>query len=347
MEMLLQALEAEVDKIETQIAYKEGQIEELRIDRISHDGSATAFDRAILRVQAECEEILEKLDGKKEEIAALKDKLRKKEAKLAAIAPVESTDAPDPEDNQEAAALLGITNTPKSDVFVVSEDGQTFESPAMLRGVPVAPINETGPYWDPMWINFADAVDQDRIERQYQEDVLRREQRQRDGLLTAEEKENTDLDFKRYQRRMNEARVAKKWFCPGRTMHPNQLLAKEYLPEAGLCQPYILYKICNILNRLNALYERGELGMPPLCFLLWRMSVSLDREPQTRVKTFWKVIVNEHHSAYDEILRKAEIRESRAAIDPFSRTPSSAAHARRSSKNCLDDAEITRTDPVH
>ncbi|WYZ39698.1 hypothetical protein EsH8_IV_000039 [Colletotrichum jinshuiense] len=300
--------EAEADMIETQIAYKQGQIQDLECDRLSHDGPTTDIDNAIRQAQAKCADICDTLDEKREGIAILKDKLRRREAKIAAIPPVESTHAPDVKDNGEAAELLAVTSTLKSQVFTFSDDGKTFNSPAMLRGVPVLPISEDDPYWKSHWIKFGDAVNEDRVEREYQHDVELRRQPAQPGTPSAEEKEDAEKEFKRYQRKMNEARVIRKWFHPGRTAHPNQLMAKEHLPETGLCVSHVLYKICNILSRLNALYERGELGMPPLYFLLWRMSVSLDRQPHTAIKTFCRVIINEDHPAYDDILRRAEVR---------------------------------------
>ncbi|KAK2062747.1 hypothetical protein LY76DRAFT_589110 [Colletotrichum caudatum] len=194
-----------------------------------------------------------------------------------------------------------------SDVFTISDDGKTYVNPAMLQGVPIEPINEGDEYWETSWIKFNDAIDEDRVEREYQQELAAWHElvHQRNHLA-----EDRDLEkgFKRYQRHLNQARVIRKWFRPGSTVHPNQIMAKHHLPDTGLCIAHVLYKICNILGRLDALHERGELGMPPLHFLMWRMSVSLDRQPRTHMRTFWRVIVDADHVAYDEVLRKAEIR---------------------------------------
>ncbi|OHE96538.1 hypothetical protein CORC01_08136 [Colletotrichum orchidophilum] len=303
----IQAAEADADHIETRIAYKEDYIAELRSNRIAHDEPTPAIDKAIQQAQARRENIKEALSEKKDEIARLRKKLEKKEAKLVAIPPVESSNAPSPKDNEDAAALLEVTTTPMNTVFTISEDGKTYTDPAMLRGVPVAPISENDSYWDPMWTKFAEAVNEEKVEREYQEYISTRHQQILDGALSAAE-EDPESVFKRYQRNLRQAKVAKQWFRPGHTIHPNQLMAKEHLPVLGLCDNYVLYKICNILSRINAMYERGELGMPPLHFLMWRMSVSLDRHPRNAMKSFWRVIINETHTAYDNILRRAEIR---------------------------------------
>ncbi|KAK1634927.1 hypothetical protein BDP81DRAFT_396152 [Colletotrichum phormii] len=303
----IQAAEADADRIETRISYKEDWITELRSKRIASDEPTPAIDKAIKKAQARHGVIEETLFAKKDEIARLRSKLKKKETKLAAIPQVESSNAPDPKDNEDAAALLEVTATPMNVIFTISEDGKTYTNPPMLRGVPVAPISETDSYWNPMWKKFAEAVNEEKVEREYQEYLLARHQRMLEGPLPASEDEPEQV-FKRYQRSMRQAKVTKQWFNPGHTIHPNQLMAKEHLPETGLCDNYVLYKICNILSRINAMYERGELGMPPLHFLMWRMSVSLERYPHDPWKSFCRVMVDEKHSAYDSILRQAEIR---------------------------------------
>ncbi|KAK1984538.1 hypothetical protein LZ30DRAFT_711122 [Colletotrichum cereale] len=304
---IIRNAENEAEQIETDLAYKKDQIDNLKFDRIAHNGPTTTFDRAIRRAKSKCEQIHDSLDSKKEEIAVFKDKLKRREAKLASIPPVESTGAPSPEDNKETAALLEITSTQTSEVFTVSDDGKTYVNPAMLRGVPIDPINENEEYWETSWIKFNDAIDEDRVEREYQQELDAWHELSQQGIPLAED-DDLEKGFRRYQRNLNQARVIKKWFRPGSTVHPNQIMAKHHLPDTGLCIAHVLYKICNILGRLSALHERGELGMPPLYFLMWRMSVSLDRQPRTHMRTFWRVIVEEDHAAYDEVLRKAEIR---------------------------------------
>ncbi|KAL2873403.1 hypothetical protein SGCOL_011430 [Colletotrichum sp. CLE4] len=303
----IQAAEADADRIETRISYKEDWITELRSERIASDEPTPAIDKAIKKAQARRGVMKETLFAKKDEIARLRSKLKKKEIKLAAIPQVESSNAPDPNDNEDAAALLEVTGTPMNAIFTISADGKTYTNPPMLRGVPVAPISEIDAYWNPMWKKFAEAVDEEKVEREYQEYLLARHQRMLQGPLPASE-DDPEQVFKKYQRSLRQAKVTKQWFNPGHTIHPNQLMAKEHLPETGLCDNYVLYKICNILSRINAMYERGELGMPPLHFLMWRMSVSLERYPHDPWKSFCRVMVDEKHSAYDSILRQAEIR---------------------------------------
>ncbi|KAK1965170.1 hypothetical protein LY78DRAFT_658599 [Colletotrichum sublineola] len=307
LEDIIRNAENDAEKIETRLAYKRGQIEDLKFDRISQHGPTTIFDRAIKRAKSECEQIYDNLNSKKEEIAVFKDKLKRREAKLASIPPVESADAPSPEDNDEAVALLEITSTQMSEVFNISDDGKTYIYPAMLQGVLIKPINENDEYWEATWIKFNDAVNENQVRREYQQELDAWHKRTQQGIPLAED-EDVEKGFKRYQRNLNQAKVIKKWFSPGSTVHPNQIMAKHHLPDEGLCIAHVLYKICNILERLNALHERGELGMPPLYFLMWRMSVSLDRQPRAHMKTFWRVIIDEDHVAYDNVLRKAEIR---------------------------------------
>ncbi|KAI3549969.1 hypothetical protein CSPX01_02144 [Colletotrichum filicis] len=303
----IQASEAEIDRIENRISYKEDWLKELKSERIAADIPKPAIDKAIKQTQALIKEIEETLIAKTDEIARLKSKLKKKETKLAAIPQIESSSAPNPKDNEDAAALLEVTATPMNAIFTISEDGKTYLNPPMLRGVPVAPISETGSYWNPLWKKFAEAVNEEKVERDYQEYLLIRHQRMLQGPIPASE-DDPEHVFKRYQRSLRQAKVTTQWFNPGHTIHPNQLMAKEHLPETGICDNYVLYKICNILSRVNAMYERGELGMPPIHFLMWRMSVSLERFPHDPMKSFWRVMVDKNHGAYDSILRQAEIR---------------------------------------
>ncbi|KXH46683.1 hypothetical protein CSIM01_10901 [Colletotrichum simmondsii] len=303
----IQAAEAEIDRTENRISYKEDWLKELKSERIAADIPKPAIDKAIKQTQSRIKEIEETLIAKKDEIARLKSKLKKKETKLAAIPQIESSNAPNAKDNEYAAALLEVTATPVNAIFTISEDGKTYTNPPMLRGVPVAPISETGSYWNPLWKKFAEAVNEEKVERDYQGYLSIRHQRMLQGPLPASE-DDPEHVFKRYQRSLRQAKVTKQWFNPGHTIHPNQLMAKEHLPETGICDNYVLYKICNILSRVNAMYERGELGMPPMHFLMWRMSVSLERFPHHPMKSFWRVMVNKNHGAYDSILRQAEIR---------------------------------------
>ncbi|KAI8185785.1 hypothetical protein KHU50_001583 [Colletotrichum sp. SAR 10_65] len=315
LEETLKETQAAADLIETEIAYKDAEIDGLKRDRVSHSGSTKRFDDAITQIRVKIQQLCDKLDEKIDTLAALRDRLEKKKAKLAAIAPVESTDAPDPKDDEEAAALLEITSTPWEQVFVTSDDGKTFVRPAMLRGVPSTPITEDGPYWVPTWTKFVDAMDADRLQRQYEDDIDERHERMLHGPLTDEEKEDFDKRDRRYYRLANELRVVKRWFCPGKTMHPNQMMAKEHMPAEGICQSHNLYQICNVLNRLQALHVRGELAMEPLYFLLWRMSVIFERGPHTGAKSFCRSIVEEGHHSLDPVMRQAIIRGAQHTND--------------------------------
>ncbi|KAK2001418.1 hypothetical protein LX36DRAFT_350584 [Colletotrichum falcatum] len=347
LENVIRDAEKEAEKIETDLAYKKAQIEDLKVDRIAHDGPAAIFDKAIKHAKSECEQIHDDLDRKKEEIEVFRDKLKRKEAKTASVPPVEFTHAPSPEDDKEAAALLKITSTQMSEVFTISDDGKTYVNPVMLRGVPIQPISESDEYWETTWTKFNDAIDENRVQREYQQELDTRHELTQQGTPLAED-QDLDKVFKRYQRKLNQARVVRKWFRPGSTVHPNQIMAKHHLPDTGLCIAHVLYKVCNILGRLNALHERGELGMPPLYFLMWRMSVSLDRQPRTHMKTFWRVITDQDHVAYDEVLRKAEIRGAQHVGDYnfYNRRWKRAVSAKGQAPNATNAAIHTPDQPT-
>ncbi|KAL0931524.1 uncharacterized protein CTRU02_214259 [Colletotrichum truncatum] len=323
----IREVQAEAEIIETQVAYKDAEVEQLKSDRISHEGPTGHLDAAIKQARHERKGLRETFDEKKDKLTALKARLKKKEAKLAAIPPVESTNALKTKDNEEAAALLEVTNTAWDQVFVRSDDGQTFVKPAMLHGVPTTPISEDGPYWEPSWTKFGDAIDENHLRRRYNADIDERRQRLQRGPLSEQERQYFEMQDKRYQRFMNEAKVIKRWFCPGQTLHPNQVMAKEYLPDAGFCQSYTLYRISTLLNRLNALHEKGELAMQPLYFLIWRMSVAFDREPRIRAKSLLKVVIDEDHHSFDPILRQAVMRGAQHTNDYNAYGPRSTGYS--------------------
>ncbi|KAF6833285.1 hypothetical protein CPLU01_05636 [Colletotrichum plurivorum] len=304
----LLAAQSDADAVETQIAYKDVKINGLKSERMSIVGPAHRYDAFIKAALQEKQMLHDSFDEARDKATVLSGKLNKKKAMLASIAPVESTRTPDPQDNESAAALLEVTATPWKDVFVTSDDGKTFVWPLMLQGVPTAPITEDGPYWEPSWLKFRDTINEEHLQLQHSQDKEERRQKLSHGPLSAEERAEYNSRDKRYQRSMNVAKVAKKWFCPGKTLHPNQMMAKRYLPDIGLCQPYNIYQICNVMSRLNVLYERGEMAMQPIYFLLWRMSVVIERVPQTGIKSFSRSIVEEGHTSMDPILRQAVLR---------------------------------------
>lgn len=315
LQVALLAAQSDADHVETQIAYKDAEIDDLKSYRMSTTGTTVKYDAAIRSALEEKQKLCDSFVEKSDKVAILSNKLDKKQARLSSIAPVESTSAPDPRDNEEAAALLEVTATPWKDVFVTSSDGTIFIRPTMLQGVPTAPITEDGPYWESSWLKFGDAINEVELQHQHNQDMEEKRQKSMHGPLSPAELAEFNRRDQRYQRSMNIARVARKWFCPGRTLHPNQMLAKRYLPDVGFCQPYNIYQICNILSRLNVLYERGELAMQPIYFLLWRMSVVLEREPQTGIKSFTRAIVEQDHASLDPILRQAAIRAAQHTND--------------------------------
>ncbi|KAF9878071.1 acyl-thioesterase [Colletotrichum karsti] len=317
LEDAMRDAQAEADFIETQVAYKDAEIDNLKFDRISHSGSTKHFNAAIIRTQQKRQELCDAFDSKKDEVSALKEKMKKRQTKLAGFAPVESTVAPDPNEDEETAALLEVTGTPWNEAFTTSDDGKVFTSPAMLRGVPTTPITETCPYWEPSWLKFGDAIDENRFQREYDQACEQWRQRIHRGSLSEADQEYFDKQEKKYYRLVNEAKVIRKWFCPGKTLHPNQFMAKAYMPDVGFCLPHNLYRIANYLNRLKVLFERGELAMQPLYFLLWRMSVSFDREAGNGIhaRSFCSRLIEEDRHAFDPLLRKAVIRSAQHTND--------------------------------
>ncbi|WQF75023.1 hypothetical protein CDEST_00037 [Colletotrichum destructivum] len=143
----------------------------------------------------------------------------------------------------------------------------------MIRGVPVGPINKGDEYWEASWTKFSDAISENRVEREHQQEFEAWYPKSQEKTLCLEDQDSAE-GFLRYQRNLNQARV-------------------QHLTDTGLCMAHVLHETYKMLRRLSPRYERGGLGMPPLDFLMQRMSVSLDRQPSNYIKTFWKHDVDE------------------------------------------------------
>jgi hypothetical protein len=82
---------------------------------------------------------------------------------------------------------------------------------------------------------------------------------------------------------VSKQRKIREIFGPSTANHPNQVVAKEYLPVDGLCgdQETVYTMACKISD-LAVLSNKGELFMDPFDFFRWRVSEKI------REKDFWK-----------------------------------------------------------
>lgn len=158
-----------------------------------------------------------------------------------------------------------------------------YKSPAIVRDVPIHFITENDAYWDPNWTSLNNAsLDIGTFQRHLEQ--IEQQRRSLGGNGTRQQLEDIENRIKQCGRIINEIKVIRKYFCEGKTIHPNQLIAKRFMPGdgRGLCaKRYILYNICNDFRRLIALRDSDTVGlrMSPVDFFRWRLDRALKAQP--------------------------------------------------------------------
>ncbi|KAF3351771.1 hypothetical protein VD0002_g8447 [Verticillium dahliae] len=146
-----------------------------------------------------------------------------------------------------------------------------FRGPGIVRDVPIKPIKEDDPYWDPEWLSLNSSDFSISNWRDKLRDSWRR-QKATAGTATADDKEKFRLEQRQFRSAISEIRLIRKCFLEGVTIHPNQLISKKFMPKQGLCKRWLLYSICLKLTRLLAIRHDtapGAIGlhMSPIDFI--------------------------------------------------------------------------------
>ncbi|KAG7110118.1 hypothetical protein HYQ44_011281 [Verticillium longisporum] len=146
-----------------------------------------------------------------------------------------------------------------------------FRGPGIVRDVPIKPIKEDDPYWDPEWLSLNSSEFSISNFRDKLKDSWRREKAAA-GTATPDEKEKFRLEQRHFSSAISEIRLIRKCFLEGVTIHPNQLISKKFMPRQGLCKRWLLYSICLKLTRLLAIRHDtapGAIGlhMSPIDFI--------------------------------------------------------------------------------
>ncbi|KAM0321407.1 hypothetical protein ACHAQA_010123 [Verticillium albo-atrum] len=146
-----------------------------------------------------------------------------------------------------------------------------YRGPPIVRDVPIEPITEDDPYWDPEWLSFRSPQFSRLhfIERLH--DSYRREKAIA-GMATPKQQEDFRLEQAYSRQALNQINVIKRYFQEGITIHPNQLISKQFMHPKGLCKRYVLYNLCCDLARLLAIRHDtppGAVGlhMSPIDFV--------------------------------------------------------------------------------
>ncbi|KAK4076709.1 uncharacterized protein Triagg1_4312 [Trichoderma aggressivum f. europaeum] len=166
---------------------------------------------------------------------------------------------------RDEAALKAVLKTPYDSVYKLSPDGSTYVEPFLLNGTPVR--------------------------QQEPEAVMKEEAHKRiqlnpsnDALKAHKHLSDNSSKFKKIR----------EIFGEGSKYHPNQLVAKRFLPPRGFCQKELMYRLVCKISDLQHLYNTGDLAMDPFDFIRWRIIKkvgSLLANPWDNPKSFIRTVV--------------------------------------------------------
>lgn len=125
---------------------------------------------------------------------------------------------------------MNVLRTEFSTVFEYSSDKETFTSPELMKGVPVRRLDESSAYWKPTWKSF---------HRWY-------------NIAAGTENGNLS-DDEHVKIEQTKATNAVRWLGSSDSMHPNQILTRDALPEDGLCNSLVCYAMATALSALQPL----------------------------------------------------------------------------------------------
>lgn len=239
--------------------------------------------------------------------------------------------------------LLRIMDLPWWDIYRLSPDGTTYQSPTILCGVPTQRIDEQSPYWEKSW----DSLD-DFLAKQADNSVMKAKlyaQLQLDpknAVLIKKHKECSD-DSSKYIK-------IREIFGPETRYHPNQLVAKKHLPHNGLCQKDRLYNLALRISDINCLKDRGHLhqSMDSYEFVRWRVAkLAIKRLPQIggSARSFIAGLVdnlgNPITGPTDKLRRDAMMREAAIMAADYQNRGASFGPKRNRNKNSTTTAKAS------
>ncbi|RSL76467.1 hypothetical protein CEP51_009930 [Fusarium floridanum] len=169
------------------------------------------------------------------------------------------------QDGPSTESVLEMLRTPWSEVYTLSQDGNSYIRPQCLRDTPVAKLTENSPYWRSTWHSLDEYLAQEE-----EEERLKKETGER--LKLDPINKSVAAAHKLHQDNVSKHRRIRDIFGPNTRYHPNQLVAKHHLPDDGLCQKEIMYRLACKISDLRVLHEKHELAMDPFDFMRWRIS---------------------------------------------------------------------------
>jgi hypothetical protein len=123
--------------------------------------------------------------------------------------------------------------------LAIKHDGTVYTEPECLRGVPVAKVDPSHPYWDASWENI-----EDLIRPQYEKWLVKQDQVLKTGGVVQHAKFQIGRQVNRGARILE--------FLKTGSISPYQLLAKQYMPagKGGIISYDTLFRLANTLEEL-------------------------------------------------------------------------------------------------
>jgi hypothetical protein len=183
------------------------------------------------------------------------------------------SEASDQEDSNEQSERIELTDettkvlrTRWDELYELSEDGTTYIRPRFMRGVPVVrmPDSYRNRHWAKLEDYLAKEDEEERLKAEYNDRVA-------SAMAAGPVPKELRDRCKMHKDNVSKHRKIREVFGGTSTMHPNQVLAKGHLPEAGLCEQEVMYMLGCKYTDLAMLSTRGELAMDPWDFLRWRI----------------------------------------------------------------------------
>ncbi|OAA53136.1 subunit IV of cytochrome c oxidase [Cordyceps fumosorosea ARSEF 2679] len=152
--------------------------------------------------------------------------------------------------------------TTSDSIFVLSPDGKTYQEPLAVRG----------------WLSLdklllaEQGAHQKKMKYRAQAEALKIPKTDRNNNIRRKEKVASD-DCSKY------GKIREIFGNGNGNYHPNQLVAKRYLPAQGLCEKELLYKLALKISNLQKLYQKKKLVMNPYDFYRWAICRNMKSDP--------------------------------------------------------------------
>ncbi|POR38568.1 Uncharacterized protein TPAR_01227, partial [Tolypocladium paradoxum] len=193
--------------------------------------------------------------------------------------------------NRSLQEIRPTLRTAYESVYQVSRDGTTHESPATLRGVPVAKLTEDSAYWSQSWSSLDQFLAHESVEQ-------REKIRSRNKLKLDPANKQLAKQYKQCMDNMSKHKKIREIFGHDSPYHPNQLINKRHMVSDFIC-----------------LQDNGHLMMDPWDFIRWRLCVKLNeflKHPGDTAKPFIRTAIYrlcdqsmDGHRYEDPIMRDA------------------------------------------